>query len=162
MVDAGAVSGGRGLVVCACVAQYAIRVARSTMNRGLIIRGSSSSTGLPLREGVLKVGSRCASRGPQVSLRPAAACAVIRASRVLSVKRLLKSTRGSSVRTGEARLLRRKSQRSVMTGEDMSDWHETNPNKPNNPSSTKIISITVINLTTLATLLTITTLISHE
>ncbi len=38
---------------------------------------------------------------------------------------------------GEERLLRRKRQRIVMTGENMSDWRETNPNKPNNPSSTK-------------------------
>ncbi len=36
---AGAVSGGRGLVACACDAQYAIRVARSTVNQGIIIGG---------------------------------------------------------------------------------------------------------------------------
>jgi hypothetical protein len=43
---AGAVCGGRGLVACSCMAQYSIRVARSTVNRGLVIRGVLAAQGV--------------------------------------------------------------------------------------------------------------------
>ncbi len=55
-----------------------------------------------------------------------------------------------------------------MTGADMSDWRQTNPNNryyPNNPISIKMTLITVTTLKTLRnriTLITITTLITKE
>ncbi len=49
-----------------------------------------------------------------------------------------------------------------MTADDISDWHQTNPNNPNNPSSIKITLIVFTILTTLRTqiiIITITTLL---
>jgi hypothetical protein len=85
------------------VAQYATRVAR-----------------LPLRQSrLLKVYGRCTSCGPQVSPRHAAARAVVRASRIISVKRVLKCRQGRSIRTGKKSLLRRKHKTGVESETDM-------------------------------------------
>ena len=54
--------------------------------------------------------------------------------------------------------------RRVMTADDISDWHQTNPNNPNNPSSIKITLIVITILTTQRTqiiIITITTLLTE-
>ncbi len=54
--------------------------------------------------------------------------------------------------------------RRVTTADDISDWHQTNPNNPNNPSSINITLIVITILTTLRTqiiIITITTLLNE-